>query len=165
MTPELNRRWMSGRAPFDGSIVVSCDDPELSLVRDALSFACEHLRSNDPNIFVFRDWHEHDGYVVEPQIGNWDDFASQLSTTISLYESRDFDVSVRVAVAPESFDWLLRYNIEDADRDYRDAVCDVDFCCSPRTSVSGLVEKLHSKWPEHMAVSAAKACFDHSYGG
>jgi hypothetical protein len=166
VTPELERRWKIGAAPFDGSIVASCDEPDLNILHDALSFACAALRDSYPSISVFPDWHEHDGFEVTPKPGDWSAILASLSSARALYDSRDPDHAVRVAIVADSFDWLLRYNIDDEEEnDYLTAWCDFDFTCTPQASVAGLVHDLHSKWPGYTDVSAAKLFFDRSYGG
>ncbi|MEX0716734.1 MAG: hypothetical protein WD066_09110 [Planctomycetaceae bacterium] len=165
MTPELERRWKAGRAPFDGSTVARCDEPDLGVVREALWFACEALREWYPIIHVFADWHEHDGFVTQPRAASWEEVFSWLASAESLYASRDDDDLVRVAIFPASFDWLLRYDIEGADDDWRAAWCDFDFTATPAASAFPLVAELHSRWPGYTDISPAKAFFDDSYGG
>lgn len=166
MTPELQDRWKSERAPFDGMTVVGRDEPDLNVLLAVLSFACSVLQSDYPTISVFPDWHEHDGFVLKPKRGDWATVLASLANTRALYESRDSDDSVRVAIFPESFEWLLRYNIDDDEtNDHLSAWCDFDFTCTPGASVADLVHELHAKWPEHTNVSYAKSFFNESYGG
>jgi hypothetical protein len=165
VTPELARRWKVRLAPFDGSTVASCDEPDLNVVREVLSFACEVLRDSYPSIYLFSDWHEHDGFITQPRPGSWAEVFSWLASADSLYASREGDDFVRVAVFPASLDWLLRYNIEDTDDHYSSASCDFDFTATPAASVFALVTELHSRWPGHTDISRAKLYFDNSYGG
>ncbi|MDZ4657660.1 MAG: hypothetical protein SH868_08780 [Bythopirellula sp.] len=166
MTPELQRRWQTGIAPFDGTVVVAiCDEPILTIVLEMLYLAFERLRHERNNIWIFSDWHEHDGFVMKPKQISWNEFAARLSNPKSLYESRDSDEEVRIALFPDSFEWLLRYNIEDAEENYLNAWCELDYSCTPNSHDFGLVTELNSKWPGYTNLSNAKRYFDNSYGG
>ena len=50
---------------------------------------------------------------------------------------------MRVAVYPESREWLLRYNIDEGDEDdYTTAWCDFDFSCTPDRDHAPLIVTL-----------------------
>jgi hypothetical protein len=165
LTPELLHRWQSAAAPFDGFVVATCDEPDLMTIWEMLSFVCVGLQQCYPEIWCFSDWHEHDGFVVEPSLTTWQSFLTRIATPEALYESRDADDYVRIALFPNSFDWLLRYNIESLKGDYHAAWCNLDFSSTPNAPSAGLVQKFHAQWPGYSDVSAAKPFFDNSYGG
>lgn len=165
MTPELQQRWQSGVRPFDGMVVATCDEPTLADVLEILLFVFERLRNQNHNISVIADWHEHDGFLTHPTRTTWDEIATRLSSTESFYQSRNIDDYVRIALFPDSLEWLLRYNIEDTEQDYSDAWCDLDFSCTPESPSHSLINELNSNWPGYTDVSPAKKFFDSSYGG
>jgi hypothetical protein len=164
VSPELQRRWKSGEAPFDGMVVATCDEPGLAVFLEILSFAVERLRQESRDLSIIADWHEHDGFLTNPIRTTWSEFATRLSSPESLYQSRDSDDYVRIGLFPDSFEWLLRYNIEDAEQDC-DAWCDFDFSCTAKSPFSSLISELNANWPGYTDVSQARQFFDNSYGG
>lgn len=165
MTPELQQRWQTRAKPFDGTVVATCDEPTLDLVLDMLRFAAARLYTESEQIAVITDWHEHDGFLSQPTQTTWNEFAARLSNIESLYQSRSSDEYVRIALFPNSFEWLLRYSIQDSEQDHDDAWCDFDFSCTPGSPSFELVSQLHSKWVGYTDVLPAKEFFDNSYGG
>ena len=127
MTPDLQQRLDSTLHPFDGSCVHDVGDLTLPYLRELLSVTASLLSSSYPVIQSFHDWHEHDGYTIEPNPASWDAINLAITTDRTLFDSRDDDFGVRIAFYPPTFDWLLRYNIdEDDESDYNTAVCDYD---------------------------------------
>jgi hypothetical protein len=165
VTPELQQRWQKGARPFDGMVVATCDEPELTAVLEMLLFAFERLRIESQDISVIADWHDHDGFLTQPTQTTWNEIATRLSHTESLYQSRNSDDYVRIALFPHSFEWLLRYHIQDSEQGYGEAWCDFDFSCTPESPSYNLIGQLHSKWSGYTDVSPAKQFFDNSYGG
>ena len=84
-----------------------------------------------------------------------------LSTTESLSSSRDDDAYVRIALYPETYEWLLRYNIDSMDGEW----CDFDFSADLDSPAAALIEKISANWPGHTDISESKFFFDNSYGG
>ncbi|WP_428303775.1 hypothetical protein [Lacipirellula sp.] len=165
MTPELQRRWQTATAPFDGMVVATCDEHELGILQEMLLLAGGRLQGAFPDVYVSDDWHEHGGFLTEPTLIAWEELLERFSSPLAVYDSRHRDVEVRVAIFPSSYEWLLRYCIEDSEPDYRDACGDFDFTCSPESPAHGLVSQIHAKWPGYTDVMPAKKFFDRSYGG
>ena len=165
MTPELQERLQAGAKPFNGTVVATYDEPELSLVLEMLRFAVTRLSGESEQVAIFADWHEHDGFLTSPTQITWSDFAARLSDTESLYQSRSADDYVRIAIFPMTFDWLLRYNIQDSEPGHDDAWCSFDFTCSPDSPSFDLIDQLRSKWGGYLDLSEGKDFFDGSYSG
>jgi hypothetical protein len=67
MTPELQRRLSASLPPFDGTTIAVCDDPTVDEVLDMLQFISGQLATQNGDLFLFDDWHEHDGFLTEPK--------------------------------------------------------------------------------------------------
>lgn len=165
MTPELQRRWQAAAAPFDGVVVATCDELQLSILQEMLLLAAGELQGAFPDVYVSDDWHEHDGFLTEPSPIDWEELLERFSSPFALYDSRHRDEEVRVAIFPSSCDWLLRYCIQDSEPDYRDSLCDFDFTCSPESPACGLASQINATWPTRTNVTPAKEFFDAAYGG
>ena len=165
MTPELQRRWQAATAPFDGVVVATCDDPELSILQEMLLLATGELKGAFPDVYVSDDWHEHDGFLTEPVRITWAELLERFASPLDLYDSRHRDEDVRVAIFPSSYEWLLRYCIADSEHDYRVSFWNLDFTCSPKSAADGLASQINATWPGYIDVMPAKEFFDRSYGG
>lgn len=165
MTPELQRRWQTATAPFDGVVVATCDDSKLTVLQEMLLLAAGQLQGAFPDVYVSDDWHEHDGFLTEPSPIGWEELLERFSSPLALYDSRHRDEEVRVAIFPGSCEWLLRYSIQDAESDYRDAFCDFDFTCSPASPACGLASEINATWPGCTSVTPAKEFFDAACAG
>ena len=64
MTLKLEERLQTIRPPFNGNAVVTCNKPDLGIIRQILLFTCDHLKAQYDKIFTYHDWHEHDGYTT-----------------------------------------------------------------------------------------------------
>jgi hypothetical protein len=175
MTPELLERWQEVAAPFDGTAVTTCNEPDIGTLRAILMYLHRSLQNGSRGspgsagsrvVFTYSDWHEHDGFVVSPVASTWESVSAVTESPKTLYLSRDDDDSVRCGLYPESFEWLLRYNIDDEDEsDFTTAWCDLYFSCTPACSHFGLVADLHARWPGYTRVVSAKEYFDLAHGG
>jgi hypothetical protein len=115
---------------------------------------------------TFHDWHEHDGIVTPSATTTWQGLESDIEDSKSLYYSRDGDDYVRIAYFPPSLEWLLRYNIDDADSsEWSDAWCAFDFSCTPTVPAAGLIRAIKEAWPGNCDVLRACDYFDNAYGG
>ena len=164
MTPELEPRRKKGRSPFDGR-VVAFEDVGIERLREVLAFLFERLAPRHPGILLFDDWHEHDGFVSLARPGDWRELAARLATADSLLATRQEDTAVRVAVHATSFEWLLRYWIDDEAERPSTAACSVDFTCGRGTSSDPLVDEVHALWPEASEVLGARDWFERNYAG
>jgi hypothetical protein len=166
MTPELQQRLDSKLPPFDSSCIHSIGDLTLSHLRELLVTSASLLSPSYPDIQSFHDWHEHDGYIVEPKPDSWHAINSTFVTNRKLFDSRDDDFYVRIAFYPPSFDWLLRYNIDQEDElDYNTATCDYDLSVAEHLAASGLVDDLLAQFPNVLTRCKSQPWFISNYGG
>jgi hypothetical protein len=165
VTPELHQHWRTGTTPFDGTVVATYDDPTLTDVLDIMRIAVEGLRHDEGEIWIYSDWHEHDGFMTSPKQISWNEFATRLSNPKTLYDSRDSDEYVRIGLYPASFSWLLRYNIDDNDKEFINAWCSLDFACTPGAPAFKVINEINLRWPGFTDLLPAKEFFDNSYGG
>ena len=166
MTPELQQRLDSTMPPFDGSCIHSAGNLTLSQLRALLAVAFSSLSPSSPAIHSLRDWHEHDGYIVEPKPDSWDSINSAIANDRVLFQSRDDDVYVRTAFYPPTFDWLLRYNIDqEYESDYNTATCDFDLSLAKDTNSTGLIDDLLTRFPDALTQCESQPWFKANYGG
>lgn len=152
--------------PFDGSCVCNNDDLTLPQLRDVLATAIVALSSKYPTIESFRDWHEHDGFIVESKPESWDTLRSAIETDRTLFDSRDDDFDVRIAIYPASYDWLLRYNVDqDDESDYNSATCDFDLSVGKHTAISDVIGFLLSTFSDLIVENKSYSWFTSNYGG
>ncbi|MCA9215384.1 MAG: hypothetical protein KDB27_20105 [Planctomycetales bacterium] len=165
MTPELQQRVDSKLPPFDGACVHSVVGLTLFQLRELLAVTAKLLVLSYPVIRSYHDWHEHDGYIVEPNPDSWDTITSAIASDRTLFESRDDDFEVRFAFFPPSFDWLLRYNIDqDDESDVSTATCDFDLSVA-KNNQSGIINHLLMRYPDALAQCESHLWFISNYGG
>ena len=166
MTPELQQRLSDRRPPFDGVCVHSAVELNLSQLRELLAVSIAALSLSSSEIFSFRDWHEHDGYLVGALPATWDTLRSAVASDRALFESRDGDWEVRNAYFSASFQWLLRYNVdEDDETDHNSAGCDFDLSVAADTESSPLIQELLSGFPDLLVRDESQTWFQGNYGG
>ena len=166
MTPELHKRWCKALPPFDGNAVVADLEHDIGALRDMIAFLLDVLRHQFPAVLAFDDWHEHDGFISEARQTSWESVANATKNPQAIYQSRHNDFAVRRGLHPPSFEWVLRYNIDDEDpSNPATAWCDLDFSCTPTSDVARLVECVNRTWPDTTEVVCAKQHFDKAYGG
>ena len=164
MTPDLYMRWKHEQAPFDGRMVRSATDHGLTLLRVILLYLHSSLGRDDTDLHVYRDWHERDGVLANAEQYSWDQLAAALHDESTLYDSRDVEPWVRVAIHSSRCDWLLRYNIHnEQNADYTTAWGNFDFSCTPACDAAGLITKTNELWPTLTTVEPAKLYFDRSH--
>jgi len=161
MTPELQRRLNISEQPFDGSCARNADDLTLKQLRELLIAATEALSPQYPDIHSFRDWHEHDGFIVESKPDTWDSLQAEIETERTLFDSRDGDYAVRNAIYPPSFEWLMRYNVDEEDeRDFTSASCDFDLTLAYQNKTSNIVDDLLQLFPSLLVKCDSRAWFN-----
>jgi hypothetical protein len=166
MTPELQRRLEHSLPPFDGSCIHNTDTLTLYKLRELLLSAIAILEPCYPEIRMFHDWHEHDGFIVESEPASWVTIHAALATDETLFNSRDDDFAVRIAFHPPNLDWLLRYNIDPEDQsDYHTAMCDFDLTIARDTSIQSWADSLISRFPTVLERNESKPWFQSKYGG
>lgn len=166
MSPELCKRFKNGESPFNGKSVVTCDDPEIEMVRQMVEYCIDQLAENSNAVMVTHDWHEHDGFILPANRTTWDECRKWVKTAETFYESRDRDFGVRIAMYPPSLEWLLRFNIDDEDEpDWITAWADMDFSVGDNPTAIAIAASLNSSFPGYTEMVNTKEYFDNSYGG
>jgi hypothetical protein len=166
MTPELQQRLDSELPPFDGACIHSVGDLTLPQLRELLAATASALATSYPVIHSYHDWHEHDGYIVEPRPDSWDMINSAIVNDRTLFDSCDDDFEVRIAFFPPTFDWLLRYNIDqDDESDYNTATCDFDLSFAKNNNQSGMIDDLLARYPNVLTQCESQPWFESNYGG
>jgi hypothetical protein len=166
MTPELQKRLELSMPPFDGRCVHNIDELNLSQLREILAFAFASLEPEFPSVSLFHDWHEHDGFIDTAQEVSWVSLTAAIENERTLYESRDDDFAVRIAIYSPNFDWLLRYNIDSNDEsDYNTASCDFDLSASPIIASANILNELLIRFPGMLAACESHNWFTSHYGG
>jgi len=166
MAPELQKRLESSLPPFDGLCIHNIDELNLAQLREILAYAFASLEPRFPSVSLFHDWHEHDGFINTARDVSWISLTAALENERTLYESRDDDFAVRIAIYPPTFDWLLRYNIDSNDEsdDYT-AACDFDLSASPKLGSTNILNELLNRFPEILVGCVAHSWFTSHYGG
>lgn len=164
MTPELQQRLDSNLPPFDGACIHNADDLTLSQLRELLIVSTSLLSASHPVIQSFRDWHEHDGYIVESKPESWGFISLAIANDHTLFDSRDDDFEVRTAFFPPTFDWLLRYNIdEDDESDYRTATCDFDLSVAKNNNQPEIIDDLLTRYPDLLTQCESQSWFKSNF--
>ncbi len=166
MTPQLQRRLDSTLPPFDGSCIHSVGDLSLTELRELLVATASALSPLFPTIHSYHDWHEHDGFILDSKTDSWNAVNSAILTDRTLFDSRDDDFEVRIAIFPPTFDWLLRYNIDQDDESkYNTATCHFDLSVAKNRDDSGLIDDLLARHPNLLAKCETQPWFKLNYGG
>lgn len=166
MTPELQRRWQASHPPFDGSTVVTCDDPTTDDVLEMLQVIGAQLTNRYPTLLGFDDWHEHDGFLTEPTPATWETTIANWSDIQTLHKSCHDDDYVRIALFSPTFDWLLRFDLHSSDSSaIEDAWPYLDFTASRNTIAADVIASITQRWPGYTCISPAAAHFQSCYAG
>ena len=167
MHEQLEHRWRTGKAPFDGQCIRLSDHIPLPTLRLLLRTIVDVLqeRRKDCTLYRFDDWHEHDGYLTEARATNWEMLNQVLLNDQALHQSRHGDLYVRWAYYPEDFTFLLRYDVLDPDEEpeIAEPEGDCDLCADADT-----IREVRSKaerFTDRLEVTSAKAHFDETYAG
>ena len=160
MTPELEIRWKSGEIPFNGNIVTSCTDSSMETLLEVMRIFIETVVDPSDKLFIYEDWHEHDGFITSGKPISFSDLKAILTESESLKSSTQGDDEVRTSIYPDNYSWLMRWCIDLEDNAY----CDFEFCCSKDMSQKGL-ELMYAINPDELNRNTAKVYFDRSYGG
>jgi hypothetical protein len=119
MNNELFSRWQQGRPPFHASTLCCKNILPLRDVRRAVQQIVEVLKPRYENSMLWRlrDWHEHDGFVLDAVASTWIDLEMLLASDDLFYQSRAGDDGVRVAWYPSHVSFLLRYYLDEENND------------------------------------------------
>lgn len=166
MTPDLQFRLEKSLAPFNGGCVHNLGELTLRQLRELLGFVCEALKEHYPAVQTFRDWHEHDGYIVELQPQSWSVIENAIANDGVLFDSRDEDYAVRIALCPPNFDWLLRYHIDQNDEaNYNSCTCNFDLSVATNAKTPVILDSLLTQFPNLLTECQSQSWFKSNYGG
>jgi len=166
MTPELEIRLERSLPPFDGDCVHNEDELSLIQLRIILVSVIGELENDGVAVFLFDDWHEHDGFIVDAQPTTWVRIKEMAGSDLRLFDSRHVDFGVRVAIFPSSFEWLLRFNIDDeVEADHRTATCDFDLTVASNSKAIGHFDTVTVASPKTLTRCLAAPWFRSNYGG
>ena len=164
--PELQRRLSASLPPFDGTTIAVCDDPTVDEVLEMLQFISGQLATQNGDLFLFDDWHEHDGFLTEPKPTDWQTTIGAWPDIQSLHASCHGDDYVRIALYSPSFHWLLRYDLDSSDSTaIEDAWPVLDYTAAANTEASQLIAAVAERWPGSTNVSPAAQHFQSCYAG
>ena len=168
MNTKLEKRLKEGKKPFDGNVISLEDLFVLPELLEFLQICLNVLQReySDSKLFVFDDWHEHDGYLTTANEYSWKMMDEILSSEESLYESRSGDTFVRKAIFPENLGFLFRYYVmdEDEDSEYPGIWGDFDIC-GPSALLDEIQAELNLKIELLLYSGPAKIYFDGAYAG
>lgn len=166
MTPDLQLRWESRGAPFDGTSITICDDPTPEDALAVLRTMADWLRQRYPSILQFDDWHEHDGFLTQPAAIGWETIAAHWHDLPSWKAASPDDDYVRMAIYPQTFEWLLRCSLDSTDAaSLDDAWPYLDFTAAKDSDALELIDAVAERWPGYTSVCAAEIHFQSCYAG
>ena len=120
MNAHLEERRQQGSSPFDGRILeVLCKSP--SGMRAGLLGIVDVLINENANpsiLHTLLDWHQHDGYLTNDDVVDWEELIGALSDDARLVQWSSDDTFVRRAWYPPDFSWLLRWCISSDPSDF-----------------------------------------------
>src|SRR5882762_684367 len=115
MTQQLQEAWKVSSKPFHDRTVYIEDLVRIEPLQKIVSSVVRHIElyyaSN--SLFLFDDWHAHDGYITTPKPLTIAELVEHAATADSLYKWRHGDFAVHRSVYPETFDFLLRVKVLD----------------------------------------------------
>jgi hypothetical protein len=119
MTEELEKAWKASSKPFHNETIYSEDLVPIDTLQAFTSSIVRHIDIYYPgrSLFLFDDWHAHDGYIVPARPVSIGELAEHVATADSLYKWRQGDFEVYRSVYPDTFDFLLRVNVLDENDD------------------------------------------------
>jgi hypothetical protein len=169
MDEEMECRWRAGHSPFDGVILRHDELLPLPVLRRALTSVVQglHERHGDPLLYKLHDWHEHDGYVIQPKVSSWQELHSMLSSDKALYAASTGDTYVSTAFFPPDRTFYLRIYIPDEfdlPRDSREELGKFDLTCSV-TLAESTRKAAEQAGDMALLTEPAKLYFNRTYAG
>ena len=114
MTPELEEKLTEKISPFDWITFYINEDIKLSDLRQSLLVMYELLLIEDyAELNICHDWWEHDSFQLNAKKIHPKDYLAFLNNNTSIYNAADEDFAVRIGIYPNSFEWYLRFNIDE----------------------------------------------------
>jgi hypothetical protein len=119
MTEQLEKAWKASSKPFHDETIYSEDLVPIEALQAFVSSVIRHIGLYYPSnsLFLFDDWHAHDGFIVPAIPVSIKELTEHVATAESLYKWRQGDFNVCRSVYPDTFDFLLRVNVLDEDDD------------------------------------------------
>lgn len=164
VTPELQNRWQTARAPFNESVLLTTDLLPLSLLRTVTFNLVEKLLTADA-LLAFEDWHEHDGYLTSAKQTARTRLTTMLSTDATLLNARSGEAYVHLGFLPLDHAWLLRIYVLEPDEDDQYPGCWGEFSLSGSAALCAAARQLAEVHTELVDVLLAKPHFDRTYAG
>jgi hypothetical protein len=119
MTEQFEEAWKASSKPFHGETIYTEDLVPIRMLQTFVSSIVRHieLHYSGNSLFLFDDWHAHDGFIVPAAPLSIRDLADHVATADSLYKWRQGDFEVYRSIYPDTLDFLLRVHVLDADDD------------------------------------------------
>jgi hypothetical protein len=130
MNQGLHAAFVSGSMPFNQCTAFTTPSLSLDELLEIQRITLNFLELYYPNdhLFVFDDWHQHDGFISSERPVNRNELESYFVSTETLLKTDQGDYCVAKAVFPENMMFLWRWNIEDeTDLPDGDLWCSWDF--------------------------------------
>jgi hypothetical protein len=163
----MNQRWQAGLCPFNGDSLITDSLVSVEELQALLAAILPELERNygTQTLYVFDDWHQHDGYVTERRVAEWGSLATRARRTDSLLASRQGDSYVYRSLYPADLSFLLRYDVSDEDcGDGSGFSGALDLSSNPERITEALAvvpPDLRSR----LRVEPSKGYFDRTYSG
>ena len=167
MDRNLEQRWRTAQAPFDGVTLDTDDGLPLSALRQVLGQTTSLLRRLFPSVTlsVLEDWHDHDGFVKEASPIGWTEVETMFASDEDLYAHRNGETAVRTGIYPDNLAFYLRFWVpEEYDNDHDTPWGYFDVTCADATG-DKLATEIRPLLPCDLRRSPAKAFFDRTYSG
>jgi len=119
MTEQLEKAWKASSKPFHNETIYTEDLVPIGALQVFVSSIVRHIEMyyGGNSLFLFDDWHAHDGFIVPAAPVSIRVLVDHVATEDSLYQWRQGDFEVYRSIYPDTFDFLLRVNVLDADDD------------------------------------------------
>jgi hypothetical protein len=119
MTEQLEKAWKSSSKPFHSETIYTENLVPAGALQAFVNSIVRHIDLYYPGnaLFLFDDWHAHDGFIVPATPVSMRELAEHVAAPDSLYKWRQGDFEVYRSIYPDTFDFLLRVNVLDADDD------------------------------------------------
>lgn len=119
MTEQLQSAWKTSSKPFHHETLFTEDFVPIVELQAFVSSIVRYIALYYPNnaLFLFDDWHAHDGFIVQATPISIGELTERVGTVDSLYTWRQGDTEVYRSIYPETFDFLFRVYVCDKDED------------------------------------------------
>ncbi len=163
----MNERWKRGLSPFDGDCLVTDDLLSVEDLRSLFTTVVSRLEQlyGAQRLYTFDDWHQHDGYITERRLTDWNAMKAVSKTAEALIESRQGDTYVHRSFYPADCTFLLRYDIPDDDIGEETGFTGAFDLSAQPAVVANLMELLPPGFRPLVRIEPSKEYFDRTYVG